>query len=118
LKFKIDENLAVEAAVLLREAGFEADTVAEEHLSGADDSTVACAVRSGVRVPVTLDRDFGDIRIFPPGEHAGIVILRPKSQDKGTVMALLRRVALALKNRAPVGELWIAEPDRIRFRSG
>jgi hypothetical protein len=27
-------------------------------------------------------------------------------------------LALALKNRAPVGELWIAEPDRIRFRAG
>jgi predicted nuclease of predicted toxin-antitoxin system len=118
LKFKIDENLPVEAAVLLRETGFESDTVAEEHLSGADDSTVADAVRCGVRVLVTLDRDFGDIRNFPPGEHVGIVILRPKSQDKGTVMALLRRVALALKNRAPVGELWIAEPDRIRFRAG
>jgi predicted nuclease of predicted toxin-antitoxin system len=62
LKFKIDENLPVEAAVLLRKAGFEGDMVAEEHLSGADDSTVAGAVRSGVRVPVTLHRDFGDIR--------------------------------------------------------
>jgi len=50
--------------VLLRQAGFEADTVAEEYLSGADDSTVADAVRSGVRVLVTLDRDFGDIRNF------------------------------------------------------
>jgi hypothetical protein len=27
-------------------------------------------------------------------------------------------VALALASRAPVGELWIAEPDRIRFRAG
>jgi predicted nuclease of predicted toxin-antitoxin system len=44
LKFKIDENLPIEAAVLLRQAGFEADTVAEEHLSGADDSTVADAI--------------------------------------------------------------------------
>jgi hypothetical protein len=28
LKFKIDENLPIEAAVLLRQVGFEADTVA------------------------------------------------------------------------------------------
>jgi hypothetical protein len=29
----------------------------------------------------------------------------------------VHRIALVLANRAPAGELWIVEPDRIRFRS-
>jgi hypothetical protein len=37
LKLKIDENLPVDCAVVLRNAGFEADTVFDERLAGADD---------------------------------------------------------------------------------
>jgi uncharacterized protein DUF5615 len=35
VKFKVDENLPVELAELLRSSGHEADTVADEHASGA-----------------------------------------------------------------------------------
>ena len=41
MKFKIDENLPAECASLFREAAFEAATVAEEKLSGADDSVLS-----------------------------------------------------------------------------
>ena len=41
MKFKVDENLPVAAASLLREQGFEAVTVSDEALSGADDETIA-----------------------------------------------------------------------------
>ena len=34
MKFKIDENLPVEAAELLRDAGHDAHTVGEESLTG------------------------------------------------------------------------------------
>jgi hypothetical protein len=37
LKLKIDENLPAECAVLLRNAGFEADTVVNEFLAGAEE---------------------------------------------------------------------------------
>jgi uncharacterized protein DUF5615 len=36
LKFKADENLPTEYAAILREAGHEADTVANQKLSGAE----------------------------------------------------------------------------------
>jgi len=36
LKLKIDENLPAECAVHLRNAGFEADTVVDEFLAGAE----------------------------------------------------------------------------------
>jgi len=36
LKFKIDENLPAECVKLFAEAGFPADTVDQEHLSGSE----------------------------------------------------------------------------------
>jgi predicted nuclease of predicted toxin-antitoxin system len=118
LKLKIDENLPSECADILRAGGFEADTVAEERLTGADDSAIAFRVRSEGRVLVTLDLDFANIQAYPPAEYAGIIIVRSKRQDKHTVLALVHRIVLVLSNRGPAGELWIVEPDRIRFRIG
>jgi len=118
LKLKIDENLPADCAVLLRNAGFEADTVADERMAGADDNVIASRSQAEERVLVTLDLDFSNVRAYPPAQHAGIIVLRPKRQDKRTVLALMERIVLALTNRTPAGELWIVEADRIRFRVG
>jgi predicted nuclease of predicted toxin-antitoxin system len=116
LNFKIDENLPAECAALLREAGFGADTVAEENLAGADDSAIARSVRAEGRVLITLDLDFANIRAYPPSAQPGIIALRLKRQDKRAVIGLVRRIISAMKTRLPAGDLWIVEPDRIRFR--
>jgi hypothetical protein len=65
-----------------------------------------------------LDLDFANIRAYPPGEHAGIIVLRVKRQDKPGVLAHVRRLAIALTRRNPTGELWIVDGERIRFRQG
>lgn len=57
MRAKLDENLPVEAAELLRTAGWECDSVYDEGLAGADDPEVAAACQAGVRV-ITLDFDF------------------------------------------------------------
>ena len=118
MKLKIDENLPDECAGILRAGGFEADTVADERLTGAEDSALAVRSQAEGRFLMTLDLDFANIRAYPPAEYAGIIVLRSKSQDKHAVLTLVQRVALVLTNRAPAGELWIVEPDRIRFRTG
>jgi predicted nuclease of predicted toxin-antitoxin system len=118
VKFKIDENLPVEAAMILREAGFDVETIWDETLSGAADDIVAARVRSEARVLVTLDLDFANIQAYPPAHHAGIIVLRPKTQDKPTVLAYIRKLLAILQQRSPVGELWIVQRDRIRFRQG
>jgi hypothetical protein len=44
--------------------------------------------------------------------------MRVKRQDKATVLTYVRRLATALANRRPDGELWIVDGNRIRFRQG
>jgi predicted nuclease of predicted toxin-antitoxin system len=117
LKLKIDENLPADCAVVLRNAGFEADRVFDEGPVGADDPVIASRSWAEDRVLVTLDLDFSNIQAYPPTRHAGIIVLRPKRQDKRMVLKLMDRLVLALANRTPAGELWIVETDRIRFRA-
>ena len=76
MRVKVDENLPASLASLLRERGFEADTVIEEGLAGSTDEDLLAAARAEDRMIVTLDRGFGDIRRYPPGSHPGIVVLR------------------------------------------
>ncbi len=109
MTFKVDENLPDDAASTLRREGFDAHTVRDEELQGATDELVSGAARSEGRVLITLDRDFCDIRAYPPSANAGIVVLRPVSQDKHAVLSLLRRLLLVLKRESPVGKLWIVE---------
>lgn len=116
MTFKIDENLPQDAAELLRSHGFDAETVQQERLAGAKDDVIADTIQREHRVLITLDLDFSDIRAYPPEHYSGIIVLRPKAQDKIAIMSLLRRLLKALENNQPDQALWIVEADRIRFR--
>lgn len=118
MKFKTDENLPLEASAALRERGFDAETVWDEDLSGVDDRVIAARVQIEGRVLLTLDLDFANIQAYPPDQYTGIIVLRLEQQDKATVVAYVARVATALGQRSPIGELWIVQKDRIRFRAG
>jgi predicted nuclease of predicted toxin-antitoxin system len=109
-------NLPKSAAEFLRSHGFDAETVREESLSGAADDVIAATIQRENRVLITLDLDFSDIRTYPPEHYSGIVVLRPKAQDKIAIMARLRRLLKALENNRPEHALWIVESDRIRYR--
>ncbi len=69
-------------------------------------------------MPRWSEIDFANVRAYPPGEHAGIIVPRVKRQDKTTVLAYVRRLAVALGRRNPTGEVWIVDGNRIRFRQG
>ena len=93
MKFKLDENLPASAAAILASAGHDADTVIAEHLAGASDPDVVTAASAVGRVLITLDRGMGDIRAYPPGSHAGIVVLRLAG-----AVAILQRGLLRIRH--------------------
>jgi predicted nuclease of predicted toxin-antitoxin system len=66
MKFKVDENLPIEVAELLRQTGYDATTVLEQDLGGSADTHLASLCQEERRIFVTLDTDFGDIRAYPP----------------------------------------------------
>ncbi len=117
LRFKIDENLPLEAAAVLRAAGYDTHTVYDEALAGAADPAVAAACAGEGRVLVTLDLDFSDVRAYPPGTHPGMVVLRPRAPDRDSTLALLVRVVPLLAVEAVRGCLWIVDAERIRVRA-
>lgn len=116
MKFKIDENLPVEVADLLRGEGYDAVTVHEEHLTGKPDFDIASISKMEERAVITLDNDFGDIRVYPPAEHRGIIVLRVVRQDKPFVLSLLQHVIPLFAAEQIDRRLWIVEETKVRIR--
>jgi predicted nuclease of predicted toxin-antitoxin system len=116
VRCKIDENLPIDAAALLREAGQDCHTVYDEALAGAPDQRVIDTCRAEGRALLTLDLDFADLRTYPPADHPGIIVLRPAEPDKEHVLRLLARTLPVLEREAVVHSLWIVEETRVRIR--
>lgn len=118
MRFKFDENLPVEAAEIFRAAGYDADTVVDEALNGADDKKLAAICKTEERTLVTFDLDFSDLRAYPPEEYSGILVIRLKDQSKPVVLALMERLAVLVRNEPVNGMLWIVDEDHVRIRGG
>jgi predicted nuclease of predicted toxin-antitoxin system len=115
-KFKVDENLPVEVTVMLRQGGHDALSVFDEDLGGAFDSSLASICLSEQRTLLTLDIDFADIRVYPPSEYFGIIVLRLIRQDKPHIMEIVRRLLEPISNEQLSSRLWIVEERKIRVR--
>ena len=116
MRAKLDENVPVEAAELLRAAGWICDTVQDEGLAGADDPTIGAVCQAEARVLFTLDLDFADIRAYPPSQYVGIVVFRPAEPSRRQVLQLVVRVLPVLAAEWAEHQLWIVEPGRVRVR--
>lgn len=116
MQFKIDENLTIEIAELLINAGHNAKTVNEQQLQGVRDPILIDVCKRENRVLVTLDTDFSDIRAYPPQEFSGIIVLRVGSQAKHHIIKVFQNI-ISLFQREPLNQhLWIVEETRIRIR--
>jgi predicted nuclease of predicted toxin-antitoxin system len=116
VKIKLDENITTAAETLLAQYGHEVDTVADEGLTGAADSTVIDACRIDARMLVTFDIGFGDVRAYPPESHSGIVLLRLADQRPDLTLDVLRRVLTEHTLDGFAGALIVISEDRIRIR--
>ena len=116
MKFKVDENLPIEVAQLLREAGHDVYSVHEQELVGAKDHVLAQVCQSENRAMVTLDTHFADIRTYPPENYSGLVVLRLVRQDKPHVLEVMRRMLTLFSSEPLEGKLWIVDEKRVRVR--
>jgi predicted nuclease of predicted toxin-antitoxin system len=118
MRFKIDENLPTEVAQLLTVAGHNVLTIHDQQMVGNVDSLVSSVCQSEQRALITLDLDFADIRAYPPEEHHGIVVLRPRTQAKPAVLSLITTFIRLLSTEPLIGSLWILQENGLRIREG
>ena len=116
MQFKTDENLPVEVTELLRGAGYDAMSVLEQGMGGESDPVLDEVCLKEGRVLITLDTDFGDIRVYPPSEAPGYVVLRLKQQDKYSVIEIMERLIPMFNQENLENRLWIVDEQKVRIR--
>ena len=116
MRFKIDENLPRAARERLREHGWDAHDVFDEDLGGALDEEIQAVCEDEVRILVTLDSDFADIRRYDPGRSPGVIVLRPRDQSIKASLECLDAAIRGLTVERIANALWIVEPERLRIR--
>lgn len=117
MKVKIDENLAAAHKRVLEQAGHDVHDVHDEGARGVADRELWQRVTREGRLLVTADHDFSDVRVFPPGAHAGILLLRTGHPSIRTISAILERVVRDPGGLdALAGCLAVADDVRTRVR--
>jgi predicted nuclease of predicted toxin-antitoxin system len=116
MRFKIDENLHPEVASTLVSHGFNCHTVHEELLTGNSDLVLSVRCKGENRILITLDKDFADIRTYPPSEHAGMIVLRLGNQSRKHVLGVIEQVIQMLKTTSADKSLWLVTEVGVRIR--
>jgi predicted nuclease of predicted toxin-antitoxin system len=116
VKFKLDENLPISAMAILANAGHDVDTVPAEGLTGAPDQDVVAVATAAGRILISLDVGLGDIRAYPPGTHAGIVILRLADQSATTVAKAISDLASFAEPDSLAGAIAVLQRGLMRVR--
>ena len=89
MKIKLDENIPSELKQILSSMGQDVEKVMDEELVGRSDSQIWDSAQREGRFLITQDLDFSDIRIFKPGQHYGILLVRLRSPGR---LALIERI--------------------------
>lgn len=92
MKFKLDENLPLPLALVLRELNHDVHTTNDEGLSGSHDPQIWEAAQREGRFFVTQDLDFSDLRRFVPGTHSGLLLVRLQSPSWRSLTERLRQI--------------------------
>jgi predicted nuclease of predicted toxin-antitoxin system len=116
LKIKIDEDLPKRVAEAVRGVVPDTLTVIGEGLSGILDPALWETVQREQRFLITGDKAFANIKKYPPGSHAGVLLLRPDEDAIPQMKDLIQEVLKLgiLENLG--GCIAVATPGRLRVR--
>jgi predicted nuclease of predicted toxin-antitoxin system len=87
MKIKLEENLPLRLATLLKNLGHDVHTLYDELLLGRADAEIWEATQEESRFLITQDLDFSDLRQFAPGSHHGILLVRLRSPNREDLIA-------------------------------
>lgn len=116
IKIKVDEDLPRLAVNALRDHGYDAANVIEQGMSGWKDPALWIAIQDEGRFLITADKGFANIQRYPPGKHAGILLLRPDEDGIRPVLDLLNQVLNSFKLDDLNSTTTVVTPRGVRVR--
>jgi len=117
IKLLLDENVPPSVALELGRSNHDVIHVRDAGMLGRTDLEVKEFVLIESHCIVTLDSDFADIRNYPPGSHAGIIVLKLKyASSENVAKVLLGLLPKLLDIAIETGVLVITNGESYRLR--
>ncbi len=87
-------------------------------MGGTKDPALWKAIQQENRFLVTADKGFADVRTYPPGHHAGVLLLRPDEDGVRPIIDLLSKLLNSHKLDDLAGSITVVTARGIRIRKG
>jgi len=116
VKLKLDENLPSRLVEVLTALGHDVDTVRLERLIGQPDQRVWHAAQQAGRLLITQDLDFSDLRLYAPGMHHGLLLLRLRFPGRAALFDRVQSLFITEDVAAWAGCLVVATDRKLRVR--
>ena len=114
MRIKLDESIPRSLVRILSALGHDTLTVYDQALQGCDDAAIWSAVIREQRFLITQDIEFADLRKYPLGSHAGVMLLRLQYPNREQIEQVVGEVF----QREPVeqwhGSLVIVSERKLR----
>jgi hypothetical protein len=85
-------------------------------MQGWEDARLWQVIQSERRFLITADKGFADARFYPPGTHAGVLLLRPDEEGVRPLVELLDRVLRRCTLDDLSGTIAVATQRGLRIR--
>jgi predicted nuclease of predicted toxin-antitoxin system len=118
LRILLDQNVPHAVAEWLTgaRAGWTVEHVSDLGMDGMSDRQVFDRAQQSGAIVITFDEDFADRRLFPVGEHCGVIRLRVWPTTIEATKAALDRLLTSVPDVDLRGALVIIDNSRIRIR--
>ena len=116
IRFLVDECVGLPTITLLRKLGYSVVTAIEARLGGKSDFEILKRAIKEERILLTEDIDFGNILLYPPKLHHGIIILRFRRNLEAKIRLTLYRLLKELKPADFKESLIIVDAYKYRVR--
>ena len=111
-----DESTPHNLVQHLRNSGIEVITVKEKGLSGAEDEKVLKFAVDNKLILLTADLDFGNILLYPPAKHLGIIVIRYSPKVTMQLLKVIDDFVGSYKNEDLEKSLIIIDKSKYRVR--
>lgn len=115
-RVKVDEDLPRQIVDLMIAHGHDAATVVEQGWQGAPDHVLWFRVQDERRWLITADKGFADLRQYPAGSHAGVILLRAEEESRRAYLELAAIALDRLKLEEIAGALVVVTQRGVRIR--
>lgn len=101
---------------MLRQHDHDSVTVADQGWEGLADGELWQGIQAEGRWLVTADKEFADVRRFPPGAHAGVILLRLVRQNRRGYALLMEKLLMQDELDELAGAVIVVNEQGIRVR--